>query len=419
MRERVLPGHAELALEHGDDLRPADRRHVVLQVRELGDVLGREQVGTCREDLAELRERRAELLERLAQAPRAVGGGPHLTEAVAGEHTPDLRCAPEQPLARLLRRAGGGSPATKTTLQRAACDTRLATLASRNSVRSRMPASESTIRSLPRSPASRTIAAAGSGSSGASASTASSASKRSAASRAHDRATARIGHGEDPGDGHLRDSDRSRSVPPDLCDRVLSADDLCLLRATEQAGALRAGAFSARELVEAHLARIERIDPLVNAIVTRTPERALAAADEADRRRARGDDLPALHGLPIAHKDLQDTAGVRTTYGSPSFREHVPEADSLQVARLREAGAILVGKTNTPEWGAGSHTFNPVFGATRNAWDATRSAGGSSGGGAVALACRMLPIADGSDLGGSLRNPAAWSGVTGCGRRPA
>jgi amidase len=191
-------------------------------------------------------------------------------------------------------------------------------------------------------------------------------------------------------------------------------DALCLLTATEQAAALRSGACSARELIEAHLARIERVDPLVNAIVTRTPERALAAADEADRRRARGHhELPPLHGLPIAHKDLQDTAGVRTTYGSPSFRDHVPAADSLLVERLREAGAILVGKTNTPEWGAGSHTFNRVFGATRNPWDTTRSAGGSSGGAAVALACRMLPIADGSDLGGSLRNPAAWSGVLG------
>jgi amidase len=147
--------------------------------------------------------------------------------------------------------------------------------------------------------------------------------------------------------------------------------------------------------------------------VTRVPERALVAADEADRLRAQGADLPPLHGLPIAHKDLQDTAGVRTTYGSPSYREHVPETDSLQVERLRNAGAILVGKTNTPEWGAGSHTFNPVFGATRNPWDTTRSAGGSSGGAAVALACRMLPIADGSDLGGSLRNPAAWCGVLG------
>ncbi len=190
-------------------------------------------------------------------------------------------------------------------------------------------------------------------------------------------------------------------------------DSLCLLPATEQARALRTGACSARELVAAHLERIERVDPLVNAIVTRTPERALAAADEADRRRARGEPLPPLHGLPIAHKDLQDTAGVRTTYGSPSYRDHIPAADSLMVERMREAGAILVGKTNTPEWGAGSHTDNRVFGPTLNPWDTARSAGGSSGGAAVALACRMLPIADGSDLGGSLRNPAAWSGVLG------
>jgi amidase len=190
-------------------------------------------------------------------------------------------------------------------------------------------------------------------------------------------------------------------------------DELCLLQATEQARALRAGTCSARELVAAHLARIERVEPLVNAIVTRTPERALAAADEADRRRARGEELPLLHGLPIAHKDLQDTAGVRTTYGSPSYRDHVPVADSLQVGRLREAGAIMLGKTNTPEWGAGSHTFNPVFGTTRNPWNPARSAGGSSGGAAVALACRMVPFADGSDLGGSLRNPAAWNGVLG------
>jgi amidase len=194
----------------------------------------------------------------------------------------------------------------------------------------------------------------------------------------------------------------------------VSADDaLCLLPATGQAAALRSGACSARELVEAHLARIERVDPLVNAIVTRTPERALAAADAADQRRARGEQLPLLHGLPTAHKDLQDTASVRTTYGSRAYREHVPEVDSLLVARIREAGAISLGKTNTPEWGAGSHTFNAVFGATRNAWDTARSAGGSSGGAGVALACRMVALADGSDLGGSLRNPAAWSGVLG------
>jgi amidase len=170
---------------------------------------------------------------------------------------------------------------------------------------------------------------------------------------------------------------------------------------------------SAVELVREHLDRIERANAAVNAIVTLVPERALAAAQEADRRRAAGEPLPLLHGLPIAHKDLVDTAGVRTTYGSPSFRDHVPDVDELLVSRIREAGAIMVGKTNTPEWGAGSHTFNPVFGPTRNPWDTSRSAGGSSGGAAAALACRMLPLADGSDLGGSLRNPAAWNGVVG------
>ncbi|MGN6377396.1 MAG: amidase family protein [Gaiellales bacterium] len=176
---------------------------------------------------------------------------------------------------------------------------------------------------------------------------------------------------------------------------------------------MREGAVSARELVSAHLERIERIDPLVNAVPTVAPEAALAAAGEADRRRSAGEPLGPLHGLPIAHKDLVDTAGLRTTYGSPVYADHVPETDSLLVTRLRDAGAILIGKTNTPEWGAGSHTFNPVFGATRNPWDVSRSAGGSSGGAAVALACRLLPIADGSDLGGSLRNPAAWNGVLG------
>ena len=189
--------------------------------------------------------------------------------------------------------------------------------------------------------------------------------------------------------------------------------DPCLLPATGQAALLRGRSLSATELVGAHLARIERINPAVNAIVTVVGERALAAAAEADRRSAAGEPLPPLHGLPIAHKDLVDTAGVRTTYGSPSYADHVPEADELLAARLRAAGAILVGKTNTPEWGAGSNTFNPVFGATRNPWDTARSAGGSSGGAAVALACRLVPLADGSDLGGSLRNPAAWNGVVG------
>jgi amidase len=193
----------------------------------------------------------------------------------------------------------------------------------------------------------------------------------------------------------------------------MGSDDSCLLPATEQACGLRDGSLGAVELVTAHLARIERINPAVNAIVTLVADRATAGAHAADRLRAQGGTLPALHGLPIAHKDLVDTAGVRTTYGSPSFRDHVPGEDALLAARVKSAGAILLGKTNTPEWGAGSNTFNPVFGATRNPWDTTRSAGGSTGGGAVALACRMVPLADGSDLGGSLRNPAAWNGVVG------
>jgi amidase len=193
----------------------------------------------------------------------------------------------------------------------------------------------------------------------------------------------------------------------------MGSDDPCLLSATAQARALRDGSLGAFELAEATLARIERINPAVNAIVTVAAEQALARAKDADRLRAAGGPLPRLHGLPIAHKDLIDTAGIRTTYGSPSFAAHVPETDALVAARLRGAGAIVVGKTNTPEWGAGSHTFNPVFGVTRNPWDTSRSAGGSSGGGAVALACRMVPLADGGDLGGSLRNPAAWNGLVG------
>jgi amidase len=133
----------------------------------------------------------------------------------------------------------------------------------------------------------------------------------------------------------------------------------------------------------------------------------------ADEALARGESVGSLHGLPIAHKDLQITRGVRTTFGSPIYKDFVPADDSLLVERIRLAGAILVGKTNTPEFGAGSQTFNPVFGATRNPYDTTKTCGGSSGGGAVALACGMLPLADGTDMGGSLRNPASFCGVVG------
>lgn len=190
-------------------------------------------------------------------------------------------------------------------------------------------------------------------------------------------------------------------------------DELCFETAVDLARSIRAGRTSAREVMEAHLRRIERLNPQVNAIVSLVPERALAAATLADERQARGEDLGPLHGLPIAHKDLTDTAGLRTTYGSPIFRDHVPDQDSLLVERLRRAGAIMLGKTNVPEFGTGSQTFNPIFGATRNPYDLGHTAGGSSGGAGAALAARMLPIADGSDLGGSLRNPASFCNVVG------
>ena len=189
--------------------------------------------------------------------------------------------------------------------------------------------------------------------------------------------------------------------------------DLCFLPATEMARLIRAKKLSARELLDAHLNQIERVNPKVNAIVTSIPEQAAARANAADEHAVHGRFLGPLHGLPIAHKDLVDTKGIRTTYGSPIFRDNVPEQDALIVDRIRDAGAILIGKTNTPEFGAGSQTFNPVFGATRNPYDLTKTCGGSSGGAAVALACGMLPLADGSDMGGSLRNPASFCSVIG------
>ncbi|HLU60343.1 MAG TPA: amidase [Pseudonocardia sp.] len=193
--------------------------------------------------------------------------------------------------------------------------------------------------------------------------------------------------------------------------------DVCLLTAREMAAALRRREVSARELVQAHLERIERVNPHVNAIVTLVPERALADAAAADERLAAGEPIGPLHGLPVAHKDTHLTAGIRTTFGSPVMRDHVPDVDDLVVERMRAAGAITIGKTNVPEFAAGSHTFNPIFGATRNPYDPTRTAGGSSGGAAAALATGLHPIADGSDMGGSLRNPASFCNVVGL--RPA
>lgn len=189
--------------------------------------------------------------------------------------------------------------------------------------------------------------------------------------------------------------------------------ELCFLTATDLAQKIRLRELSAREVMEAHLTQIERVNPHVNAIVTLLPDQALAQADAADAQLARGDEVGPLHGLPIAHKDLVETAGIRTTFGSPIYRDHVPTRDALLVTRLKTAGALTIGKTNTPEFGAGSQTFNPVFGATRNPYDLSKTCGGSSGGAAVALACGMLPIADGSDTGGSLRNPASFCNVVG------
>lgn len=189
--------------------------------------------------------------------------------------------------------------------------------------------------------------------------------------------------------------------------------DLAFLSATELSSLLHRGELSARQLVRIYLDRIDRINPKVNAIVTLTSDLALKFAHDADERWARREPLGVLHGLPVVHKDLFETRGVRTTYGSTVYRDFVPTFDALIVARQRQAGAIMLGKSNTPEFGAGSQTFNAVFGPTRNPYDLARTCGGSSGGSAVALACGLAALADGSDTGGSLRNPASFCNVVG------
>jgi len=189
---------------------------------------------------------------------------------------------------------------------------------------------------------------------------------------------------------------------------IVNLDAIALARA------IRSRAVSCRDVMAAHLARIEAANPAVNAIVSlRDPEVLLAEADQCDDELGRGQRRGPLHGFPHAVKDLAQTRGLATTWGSPLYRDHVPSQDALFVERLRAAGAIVIGKTNVPEFGLGSNTYNPVFGSTGNAYDASLSAGGSSGGAAVALALRMVPLADGSDFAGSLRNPAGWNGVFG------
>lgn len=198
-------------------------------------------------------------------------------------------------------------------------------------------------------------------------------------------------------------------TPPGIAVPDLLRPDGATLRAQ-----VAAREISSRELVSASLDQIDRLNPTYNAVVSLRPRAdLLAEADRADAALAAGEPVGALHGLPIAIKDAAATAGLRTTYGSPLFADLVPTVDDLPVARIRSAGAIIVGKTNVPEFGLGSHTFNPIFGATLNAFDTGSTAGGSSGGAAVALALHLLPIADGSDFGGSLRNPGAWNNVFG------
>src|SRR5262245_42024656 len=164
--------------------------------------------------------------------------------------------------------------------------------------------------------------------------------------------------------------------------------------------------------MQAHLARIARVNPAINAIVGKLPDdQCVALADAADRQAARGESLGPLHGLPIAFKDMEAAAGFPFTRGSLIYKDTIATEDSVLVERLKRAGAIPIGKTNVPELAMGSHTYNSVYGTTLNPYDITRSAGGSSGGAAAALATGMLPIADGSDLGGSLRNPASFNNV--------
>lgn len=193
----------------------------------------------------------------------------------------------------------------------------------------------------------------------------------------------------------------------------VTSSSICFMSAVEMAGLIRAKKLSSREALAEHLKQIERVNPKVNAIVTLVAEMAADAAAKADEMQAHGEKLGPLHGVPVAHKDLFETRGIRTTFGSPLFKDYVPAEDDIVVERMKRAGAITIGKTNTPEFGAGSQTYNTIFGATHNPYDLTKTCGGSSGGAAVSLACGLAPVVSGSDTGGSLRNPAAFCNVVG------
>jgi amidase len=205
--------------------------------------------------------------------------------------------------------------------------------------------------------------------------------------------------------------DSSSSQPQENTD---SSDEICFMRAIDLLALLRQKKISARDVMQAHLKQIKHVNSKVNAIVTLVPEdKLMAQAAVADEAIAAGRWLGALHGLPLAVKDLHETDGIRTTFGSPLLKENVPDFDCRLVEREKSAGAIVIGKTNVPEFGLGSQTFNSVFGATRNPYNLSKTCGGSTGGGAVALACGMVPLADGSDMGGSLRNPPNFCNVVG------
>src|SRR5260221_5251524 len=209
-------------------------------------------------------------------------------------------------------------------------------------------------------------------------------------------------------------SANSAESHPTAMDTPCTSPDICFLRAVDMAKAVREKKLSAREAMQAHLKQIGRVNSKVNAIVTLVAEEQLMAqAAAADESLAQGKLLGPLHGMPVGVKDLHETAGIRTTYGSPLHRDFVPDFDCRVVQREKAAGAIVIGKTNVPEFGLGSQTFNPVFGPTRNPYDLTKTCGGSTGGGVVALACGMVPLADGSDMGGSLRNPPNFCNVVG------
>lgn len=193
----------------------------------------------------------------------------------------------------------------------------------------------------------------------------------------------------------------------------LNRNDLCFTPAHKLREAIRKKEISPVEIVKIILTRLEKINPQVNAFCTVIPEMALRMAQRTEEEIIQGQEIKPLHGIPVSIKDLTITAGIRTTFGSKIYENYIPEEDALIVQRLKKAGAIILGKTNTPEFGAGANTYNAIFGPTRNPWKLTHTCGGSSGGAAVALACGLGPLATGSDLGGSLRIPASFCGVVG------